>query len=377
MTHFLSLVRHMRTNLSIGFFVAVIVLPATTALAATQYLYDDLGRLVLVANHDGSGILYAHDENGNVLSITRAGLVIVSFSPHLGYAGVPITILGSGFDPDATDNAVMIGGVAATVTSVTPTTLVVPIPVGASIGSSPISLTVAGNTVVSTESLLVIPGPPASMAWLMGFEGPDGGIPNDDESSHNRAVTVGGGAQIDTGVALIGAGSLLLDGSGDYVRVADAPVFEADGPFVAEATLRRNDTSRLQVIFGKRNAGSQHGWTFNINASNQLEAAAWSSGNPTPVLNLKSVATLATGVTYKVAVERTAGGLWTIYLNGAISAQGTETAVPTGNSEPLYVGRDSTTTARDFAGWLDEVRFSREALYNATAYTPTPWAFAR
>jgi YD repeat-containing protein len=358
----------------VAVFLAVTTLPATAAFAATQYLYDDLGRLVLVANPSGSAIVYAHDENGNVLSITRAGLVIATFSPSYGYVGVPVTIRGSGFDPDPTDNAVLIGGVAATVTSATPTALVAPIPFGASTG--PISVTVAGNTAVSAQSLVVVPAPPpSSMAWLMGFEGLDGGAPNDDESSANRTVTVGGNAQVDTGMALVGASSLLLDGSGDYVRVADDPVFEANGPFVAEVALRRNDTNRLQVIFAKRNAGTQQGWAFTITASNQLGAVAWSNG--TVVVNVSSVATLTTGVTYRVAVERTAGGLWTIYLDGAIVAQATETATPGGNSEPLYLGRDRNFTSRDFKGWMDEARFCREALYNATAYTPGTGAFPR
>ena len=363
-----------RTKLRIGLFVVAMTLPVAAALAAArQYLYDDLGRLVLVMNGNGAAIVYAHDENGNVLSITRwSGVAIASFSPTSGTVGTPITIVGHGFDPDAADNAVLIGGVAATVTSATPTQLVVTIPSGAT--SGPISVTVAGHTAVSTQSLSIVP---SSMKWLMGFEGLDGGAPNDDESSQNRAVTVGGNAQIDTAVALVGASSLLLDGSGDYLSVADDPAFEANGAFTAEVTLRRNDTNRGQIIFGKRNTGSQHGWWFIINGFNQLSAAAWSNGNGTPVLNIASVATLTTGVAYKVAVERTAAGLWTIYLNGAIVAQGTETATPTGNSEPLYLGRDMTNTSRDFKGWMDEARFCREALYNATAYTPASGPFPR
>jgi YD repeat-containing protein len=358
-------------------FVVATTPPVAAFAGATQYLYDDLGRLALAMNANGAAVVYAYDENGNVISITRSsGVEVASFTPTSGYFGAPIAIAGSGFDPDPADNTVVIGGVAATVASATPTQLVALIPVGATTG--PISVTVAGNTDVSSGSLVVL-GPPApsSMKWLMGFEGSDGGTPNDDESSHNRTVTKGGNAQIDTGVALVGASSLLLDGSGDYVSVADDPVFEANGAFTAEVTLRRNDTNRLQTVFGKRNTSSQHGWWFVINGLNQLSAAAWSSGNSTPVLNISSVATLTAGVTYKVAVERTAAGLWTIYLNGAIVAQSTETGVPTGNNEPLYLGRDMTNTARDFNGWMDEARFCREALYNGTAYTPVSGAFPR
>lgn len=376
MKHLLIRVLQVHPTIRKGLLAAATMLPAAAVFAATQYVYDELGRLALVVKDGGPSIVYAHDENGNVVSITRSNVRITSFSPTSAYVGDPITIVGKGFDPDTIDNTVVIGGAAATVTSASTTSLVAPIPAGATTG--PISVTVAGDTAVSAQSLTVlVPTPPSSMAWLMGFEGSDGGTPNDDESSHNRTVTVGGGAQIDTGVVLVGSSSLLLDGTGDYLSVADNPVFEADGAFVAEVTLRRNDTGRNQVVFGKRNGGSQHGWTFNINASNQLQAVAWSNGGGTPVVNINSTSTLTTGVTYKVAVERTAGGVWTIYLNGAIAAQGTETATPTGNGEALYLGRDSTNTSRDFAGWMDEARFCREALYNATAYTPATLAFPR
>lgn len=42
-------------------------LPAT-AVAETQYLYDDLGRLVLVAYPNGSAIAYEHDADGNIVN---------------------------------------------------------------------------------------------------------------------------------------------------------------------------------------------------------------------------------------------------------------------------------------------------------------------
>ena len=45
---FASCVRRARTRLRIGFFVAAATMPVVAALAAsTQFLYDDLGRLVL------------------------------------------------------------------------------------------------------------------------------------------------------------------------------------------------------------------------------------------------------------------------------------------------------------------------------------------
>jgi YD repeat-containing protein len=133
------------------------MLPCCTAWAATQYLYDDLGRLVLTANGDGSSIVYEHDENGNLVAVhqsSTAGPIVAGFSPAYGYAGLPITILGNGFDTDPGSNAVTIGGVTATVTAATATTLSSVIPSGATTG--PISVTVDGLTATSTQSLVVL-----------------------------------------------------------------------------------------------------------------------------------------------------------------------------------------------------------------------------
>ena len=103
MTCLPELFRRARTKLRIGIIVAATTSPVAVALAATQYHYDDLGRLMLVANDDGSTIVYTHDESGNVLSITSGELAIASFSPTSGYIGDSITILGTGFHPEAVE----------------------------------------------------------------------------------------------------------------------------------------------------------------------------------------------------------------------------------------------------------------------------------
>ena len=132
-----------------------VCLPVSLVWAATQYLYDDLGRLVLVANAGGS-IVYEYDANGNVSTITQwsaAQLAVTGFSPTDGYAGQAITIYGSSFSAQPANDHVTIGGVTATVTAATATTLTSTIPYGASTG--PIAVTVNGTTATSSTNLVV------------------------------------------------------------------------------------------------------------------------------------------------------------------------------------------------------------------------------
>lgn len=135
---------------------ALAALPITAVLAATQYLYDDLGRLVLAANADGSATVYAHDENGNVVTIINwaaSGPVIAGFSPMQGHAGTPVTIFGAGFSATPAENTVTIGGLAAAVSSSTTTTIQSSIPQNANTG--PITVTVGGATAVSANNITV------------------------------------------------------------------------------------------------------------------------------------------------------------------------------------------------------------------------------
>ena len=80
-------------------------LPAI-AVAETQYLYDDLGRLVLVAYPDGSAIAYEHDADGNIVAQhqwTAAGPVIATFSPHARSCRRASHDLGCRFPSNARD----------------------------------------------------------------------------------------------------------------------------------------------------------------------------------------------------------------------------------------------------------------------------------
>jgi hypothetical protein len=66
---------------------------------------------------------YAY-EVGNLTGITRYPSSHVSWLrvvPPGAPAGAPVTVSGTGFDPDPGDNTVTFGGIAATVASATPT----------------------------------------------------------------------------------------------------------------------------------------------------------------------------------------------------------------------------------------------------------------
>lgn len=77
-----------------------------------------------------------------------------SIEPAMGYAGDEVTILGTNFDPQVQDNAVFFNSLPAKIISVTPTTLKVQVPEGAT--SGPIQVKVINFSVSSTNDFGVI-----------------------------------------------------------------------------------------------------------------------------------------------------------------------------------------------------------------------------
>jgi IPT/TIG domain len=82
-------------------------------------------------------VVYYYDAVGNLTRISRqssALLSIIDFNPAAGPAGTVVTILGTGFDPTPGANTVTFNGTIATISSASPTELVVTVPPGAATG---------------------------------------------------------------------------------------------------------------------------------------------------------------------------------------------------------------------------------------------------
>ncbi|HEX4954505.1 MAG TPA: IPT/TIG domain-containing protein [Thermoanaerobaculia bacterium] len=124
--------------------------------ATHRAFYDDLGQLVKVVDSAGNVVEYVYDPVGNLLEVRRTGvaaLALFHFSPGQGPVGTEVTLQGQGFSALAGDNAVAFAGTPASVSSASATELLVTVPTGAATG--PISVTVGGETAVSSSDFTV------------------------------------------------------------------------------------------------------------------------------------------------------------------------------------------------------------------------------
>lgn len=228
----------------------------------------------------------------------------------------------------------------------------------------------------------------ANVVLLLGFEGADGatGTPGmDDESlSAHGTATVAGNAQIDTGNALTGTASLLLDGTGDQITFPDdgdwTLASAGSDPWTIEFDLywnsRTTDKAFLSWTAGLGGLGFYiRSDTVSSSEINWLSSADGSSFN---VNFSTSGAGLANGVKYKICVEKNASGKHRIYVDGVMKGSSTVSTGIFNSTSVLYVGGDPSG-GRNPDCSIDEIRITKGvARYDSdSGYTPEAGAFPR
>ncbi|MCR6627675.1 MAG: IPT/TIG domain-containing protein [Pseudoxanthomonas sp.] len=136
--------------------VAFVATTAAGLAAATSYVYDANGRLIVVTNSSGNSARYRYDALGNVTQVERlsAGqLAIFDFSPGRGAAGTEVQIEGQGFSSTPSQNSVSFNGTPASVLSATSSSISAIVPTVATTG--PIAVTVGAQSAASIEAFVV------------------------------------------------------------------------------------------------------------------------------------------------------------------------------------------------------------------------------
>lgn len=201
-----------------------------------------------------------------------------------------------------------------------------------------------------------------------------------DESPSSLVPTVYGNAQVSTAQSKFGGSSILLDGTGDYLEYPSNTIWDiGSSAYTIEAFIRPADVTSVRMIVARRDLSlGATGWSLYTSATGQLGFIAYSALNVI-CINLTSAASLLALNTWAhVAVTRDSSGNWRIYHNGVVVAGPTaESAAIAANSRPLQIGRQASNTARDFNGYIDEVRITRGVARYSGAFTVPTAAFPR
>ena len=208
--------------------------------------------------------------------------------------------------------------------------------------------------------------------FLAHTDGTDGSTTFTDEAG--IAITANGNAQIDTAQSKFGGASGLLDGTGDYLTTPDSDNYNfGSGDFSVDFQVRFNSVASNQDFIAHWTDGSTHSWEIFWTTSNVITFRY--ATTPTGQIDITFAWTPSTNTWYHIEVTRNGNNLYVFVDGTQVGSTADLTGVTLNNSTgSLYVGRRSDG-AREFNGWLDEIRISKGIARHTTNFTAPTSAY--
>ena len=193
---------------------------------------------------------------------------------------------------------------------------------------------------------------------LLHFDGTDGSKTIVDEAGHS--VTAVGDAQLDTAEKQSGTASLFLDGSGDYLSIADSDDwYFGTGNFTLDFWVKFNVLTTYASIYYQRQDTNNYIWLYK-NTIHGINFESRAGG--VDISNFYTGAnTVTAGQWYHIQVVRN-GAEESILINDQ-SKPLTYSKDPDASTSypnltaPVYIGQENS--ANFLNGWLDEFKLTR------------------
>lgn len=213
-------------------------------------------------------------------------------------------------------------------------------------------------------------GPDANTKLLIHSDDTDESTTFTDSSAGAHSVTANGNANHEVDQKKFNASSVQLDGTGDYLSIADHADFDVVGnDFTIEGWIRITSTGVYHTFAAKLQSNA-NGWLFGVDTSNKVYMLV-GNGSGWAINTAGSGTALSANTWYHLALVKN-GTTWTVYLDGVSDGSGTATGQDL--TDALLIGSD-TAFSRDLTGFIDEVRYSNTARYTSN-FTPPSAPFA-
>ena len=177
-------------------------------------------------------------------------------------------------------------------------------------------------------------------------------------------------------------GSVVFDGTGDYLSLANNAAFDfGTGNFTVECWVNINSVSyvnggggRGASVFSAVSGFSGNGWNLEIggNSSGVPSTVNFNSRQGSSQVTVSANVTMANGTWYHIAVVRS-GTLTSIYLNGVSVGSGTLSNQTITSVAALWVGGQDITNYQHWCnGYISNARVVKgTAVYTANFTPPT------
>ena len=175
-----------------------------------------------------------------------------------------------------------------------------------------------------------------------------------------------GNAQIDTAQSKFGGASALFDGAGDGLLISNTAPFDfGTGDFTIEFWIRKTSYSGSDffIIEGASDSAANIYWYYGASYGLYLYHAG-------AARITTDVGSFSANTWQHIALVRN-NSVTRFYVDG--TQRGSDYSDTTSYSFPngVRIGDENGGNGRDFAGWLDEIRFSKVARYTANFLAPT------
>ena len=208
----------------------------------------------------------------------------------------------------------------------------------------------------------------ANVSLLLHGDGANGSTTIVDSSPSPKTVTAFGDAQISTAQSKFGGASMYFDGSGDSIRSTQSASwsFGADN-FTIECWVNSSDTGQYASI-ASADLQPVDGWALLLNSVSNDGKIAFFEKNLASSLLVTSSGAFNNSSWHHVAVVRNNTNL-SIYVNGTSLASSTVSGSAT-SAGTLYLGGSSVSPARDFIGYIDDLRITKGVARYTANFTP-------
>jgi hypothetical protein len=208
---------------------------------------------------------------------------------------------------------------------------------------------------------------------LVHCNGSDASTSFTDSSSTAHSITATGNAQVDTAIKKFGAGSLLLDGTGDYLSIPDHADWDATKTnFTVDFWAYCTDLSHENGAWMHgTNTNNYHMCTIDTNGSVRwANKGGDSSGTHWDFTSPSTGLVITENSWHHVALVKSGANLYT-FIDGILRDTATVSGTPSKFSVALHIGEKAPSTAL-FEGQIDEFRWSDIARWTTNFNTSNP-----
>lgn len=201
---------------------------------------------------------------------------------------------------------------------------------------------------------------------------------NGEEGVFNKTITASGNAQVDTAQYKFGSGSVLFDGTGDYLSIPDS-----DDWYLGNGVDSTSWTIDFWIRFNGDPSGNIYGYVSQyVDTNNYWTLYTYSdnivlwvrSGGSNIIYNEGSTFNPASGTWYHMALVKDGTNGYKVFVDGTQLNSFTDTDALPNFATPLRVGvhTDNFGTSYYLNGWIDEFRVTKgEAIWISGFTAPT------